>query len=136
MNISLVSIYVGGILFFLMGIFHTQFFKLFKWKKDFERITGTNQRVFYTIHIALLLLFFGFSYISIYYAKELSESIGIAFGINVVLSLFWIWRTIWQIIYFKPDKKSKLLFMHYVLITIFFLLFASYCIPVILNYFK
>ena len=81
--LSLVSIYCGGVLSLLMGIFHTQFFKLFKWKKELEKITGTNKNIIYTIHIALLLLFFGFAVLSLLYAKELSLCTGISFGLNL-----------------------------------------------------
>ena len=113
MSISLISIYIGGSFSLLMAVFHTQFFKMFKWKIDYKKVSETNKKIFYTIHIALFLFFFGFSYISFVYTFELSNSIGIAFGINFIYSLFWLWRTIWQIIYFKPDKNSKFLLMHF-----------------------
>jgi hypothetical protein len=131
--LSLISIYCGGVLSLLMGIFHTQFFKLFKWKKELEKISETNKNIIYTIHIALLLLFFGIAVISLLYAKELSLCIGISFCINLMYAVFWLWRTIWQISYFKPDKNSKLLPLHYILIVYFSLLFFTYVLPVILK---
>lgn len=134
MSISLVSIYIGGSLSLLMAIFHTQFFKIFRWKIDFRKISETNKKIFYTIHVALFLLFFGVSYISFVYAVPLSNSIGLAFGINLIFSLLWLWRAIWQIIYFKPDKKSKFLIMHFILIIIFFILFISYALPIVLKF--
>lgn len=133
MNISAVSIYLGGSLTLLMFLFHTRFYTLFRWNIDFKKITATNKKILYTVHAALYLLFFGFSFITFYYASELSASRGIALGINVILSLFWLWRTVWQIIYFKPDKKSKLLIMHYILIMVFFLLFISYAVPAVVR---
>lgn len=131
--LSLISIYCGGVLSLVMGIFHSQFYKLFKWKKELEKISETNMNIIYTIHLALLLIFFGFAVISILYAKELSICIGISFGINLMYAIFWLWRTIWQIIYFKPDKKSKLLYLHYILIIYFVFLFITYILPVILK---
>ncbi len=131
MNISTICIYVGGSLTFLMALFHTRFYKLFRWNIDFKKINATNKRVFYTIHVALYLLFFGFSFLTFFYASQLSTSKGISLGINVILSLFWLWRTGWQILYFKPDKKSKFLIMHYILIIVFFLLFLSYTVPIV-----
>ncbi|MCK4662216.1 MAG: hypothetical protein KAT68_05085 [Bacteroidales bacterium] len=123
--ISLISIYAGGILTLLMAIFHTRFYKLFKWKAEYSHVTEINKKIFYTIHLALLLVFFIFGFLSLIYAQELSKSTGISFGINLMISIFWFWRTIWQLLYFKGK------IMHYVLIIIFSLLCMSYLIPVI-----
>ena len=125
--ISLTSIYAGGILTLLMAIFHTQFFKIFKWKAEYRNVTELNKKIFYTIHLALLLMFFIIGILSLFYAQELSKCIGISFGLNLMISFFWFWRTIWQILYFK----GKL--MHYVLIIIFSLLCMTYLIPIILQ---
>ena len=125
--ISLISIYTGGILTILMAIFHINFPKIFKWEKDFGRITELNKKAFYTIHIALLLIFIIIGILSFFYAGELSECKGIALGLNILISLFWLWRTIWQIFYFKGKM------LHYLLIIWFFTLSVSYIIPVIYN---
>jgi len=129
MNISIISIYTGGVLTILMALFHTKFKKVFRWDIEFKRVSETNTKILYTIHIALLLLFFGLGIITIMYADEFSRSAGLAFGLNIIISLFWIWRAIWQAVYFKPDKKSKLRSMHYVLLAIFILLAVSYGLP-------
>jgi hypothetical protein len=131
--ISIISIYCGGVLSLLMGIFHTRFYKLFKWKTELEKVSEANKKIIYTIHLALLLFFFGFAAVSLFYAKELSLCVGISLGVNLMYALFWLWRTIWQVIYFKPDKNSRLLPLHYILIVIFALLFAAYILPVVLR---
>ena len=105
---SLISIYIGGVLSLLLALFHTQYYKKFDWKVEYEKISPLNQKIFYTIHLALLLLFFLFGCISIIYAKELSQSNGLAFGINLLYSIFWLWRSFWQIIYFKRKKGKKM----------------------------
>ena len=119
-----------------MALFHTQFYKLFNWKKDFEKISVINQKVFYTIHLALLILFFVFSFISLAYTNELSQCSGLACGITLGYSLFWLWRTIWQILYFRPPKNqkvSKMNFLHYLSILVFGILFVVYLIPFIMS---
>lgn len=137
-GISKVCIITGGILSLLMVVFHTRFYKLFQWKEEFEKITLRNQRIFYTIHIALLLLFLVFALLSFIYTEELSQASGLALGITAGYSLFWLWRTIWQIVYFRPSSSTtadprmrKFLFLHHLLIFIFLLLFIAYLIPVI-----
>lgn len=134
MFISKICIMIGGILSLFMALFHTQFYKLFNWKKDFEKISVINQKVFYTIHLALLLLFLLFSFISFAYTTELSQCSGLACGITLGYSLFWLWRTIWQMIYFRPPKSQKadrIILMHYLLIVVFGILFVVYLIPFI-----
>jgi len=129
--LPLVSIYFGGVLSLLIAVFHTQYYKMFKWGKNFEKITILNSRIIYTIHLALLLLFFMIGAISIIYAKELSQSVGLAFGFNLLYSIFWMWRLIWQFVYFKRGKGQKIPPIGIFLIIVFILLVISYLIPVI-----
>jgi hypothetical protein len=124
---SLVSIYAGGILTLLMALFHTRFYKIFNWEIEYSRISKTNKKIFYTIHLALLILFILIGVLSLIYAPELSRCRGIAFGINVMLAVFWFWRALWQVFYFK----GKIL--HYVLIAAFLILGITYLIPVVLK---
>ena len=132
--VPLVSIYFGGVLTLFIAIFHTRFYKMFNWKNDFEKITIINTRIIYTIHLALLLLFFMIAAISIIYAKELSQSVGLAFGFNLLYSIFWMWRLIWQFVYFKKEKGQKIPPIGIFLIIIFILLVVSYLIPVICRF--
>ena len=127
--IPLICIYTGGILHIVMTFFHTRFFKMFGWKEEFKKLSLVNARILYTIHIALLLLFAGIGFTSIVYAEQLSRSLGLAAGINWFLSVFWLWRLIWQLFYFKRQKGQKLPAISIILSIIFLLLFVSYLIP-------
>ena len=134
-NAALISIYCGGIMSLLMAIYHTRFYKLFKWEDEFRRIRELNSDIFYTIHIALLLLFFGFSFLSLVFARELASCTGIALGLNLLFSSFWIWRMVWQIIYFRPSGRIRFVIIHYTLTVYFALLAVAYLIPLILKFF-
>lgn len=131
MEAGLISIYGASILTLFLAIFHTRFYKSFQWKKEYEHITLLNRRVFYTIHVALFLLFFLFAFISFTYARELSKSEGLAFGINIAFSAFWLWRAVWQLYYFKPSKNKRPSPIWYVMVISFFALFVGYLIPVV-----
>jgi hypothetical protein len=124
---SLISIYTGGILTIFMAIFHTRFYRLFRWKEEYEKLSEVNRKIFYTIHIFLLLIFMVMGILTLIYAQELSQCLGISMGFNLSISLFWLTRTVWQIIYFKGKA------MHFILIIYFFLLFVSYLIPVLIK---
>jgi hypothetical protein len=133
MNISEFSILVGGILSFALVIFHTRFYVLFGWKDDFEKVQRKNKNILYTIHMALILLFVIFTIISFVYMKELAAASGLAFGICLLYSLFWLWRAIWQVAYFKFPADAKKSALHYILILVCLLLFISYLVPVIMK---
>jgi len=131
MEIGLISIYIGAILTLFLAIFHTRFYKLFQWKGEFQKISVLNRRVLYTVHVALFLLFFLFAFISFTYARELSKSEGLAFGVNIAYSAFWLWRAIWQIYYFPSSKGRRPSPIWYAMVISFFVLFVAYLIPVL-----
>jgi hypothetical protein len=65
--------------------------------------------------------------------RELAGVTGLSFGVVLLYSLFWLWRTIWQIFYFKYPEGVKKPALQYILILIFSLLFISYLVPVIMK---
>jgi hypothetical protein len=132
-SLSLISIYTAGILTLFMSIFHSRFFKLFRWEDDFKLISPVNRNIFYTIHIALLLLFYGIAALTLAYAEELSLCRNLSAGFNLMLAILWLWRALWQIFYFRPDKKSKMIAMHYILIVYFSAISFAYGLPLILK---
>jgi asparagine N-glycosylation enzyme membrane subunit Stt3 len=87
--------------------FHARFYVLFGWRREFEEISPLNARVFYTIHLALLLLFLGFAVLSLVFWRELARGEGLAAGVTVTYALFWFWRTMWQLVYFRPPRAAR-----------------------------
>lgn len=131
MTIPLVSIYAGGMLSILIALFHTRFYRMFRWREDFGRMALLNRRVIYTIHLALLLLFFILGTLSLVYAGELSRSTGLALGINLLYASFWTWRLVWQFVYFKKRKGQSVSATEAVLVVAFALLAMAYVTPVL-----
>lgn len=128
--IKQISIYCGGILTLLVALGHTRFYTLFDWKVAFDKMGVPNNKIFYTIHIALMLTLLISGLSSMMHAKELSKCIGISLSYCIMFSLFWLWRTIWQIAYFKGDIA------HIAMIITFCIIFISYTIPVGIKIFK
>jgi hypothetical protein len=136
MIIAKICIIIGALLSLFMAVFHSRFYRMFYWRREFKKVSLPNQRILYTIHIALLLFFVVFAVLSFVYVDELSQPKGLALGITGLYALFWLWRAIWQAAYFRPPKGSdikKMPFIHYFLIAIFALLFIAYGIPVALS---
>lgn len=127
--LPIICIYAGGVLTILMALFHTRLYRMFDWKEDLKKLSRANSRILYTIHLALLLLFFMIGTCSIIYAGELSRSIGLSAGLNTSLCIFWLWRFIWQLAYFKSEKGQRITAVSLFLSVIFALLWVSYFVP-------
>jgi hypothetical protein len=116
-------IYAGGALTLLLALFHALFPRVFKWHTELPKLGPVNRRIFFTIHLALLLLFIALGAVSIAYAPELAACRGVSFGLVLALALFWLWRAAWQIVYFRGG------WLHYAMIAWFLLLCACYAVP-------
>jgi len=89
-----------------------------------------NSHIFMTIHIGLILALFFIATISLIFAPELGRSAGLSMAFNTGLALLWLWRTVWQLWYFRGGPQNARI---YVLTAGFILLTASYAIPVLLK---
>ena len=133
MLLSEVAILCGGFLSLGMFIFHLRFPTLFLWRYDLRRVSEANRRILYTLHLALLLLFLLFGLVSFVYFKELARAEGLSLGICLALTLFWLWRMIWQVAYFLPRDKKQMI-IHIIVTVVFFLLLISYGLPLIIRF--
>jgi hypothetical protein len=132
--LPLISIYLGGVITLLLVAFHTRFYKTFNWADEFSKLTLSNRRIIYTIHVALLLLLFMLGAVSLIFADELSQCRGLAFGFNFLFSVFWFWRLVWQRTYFRRHKGQKLSPVGICLTAVFLLLAAAYIMPVVFRF--
>ena len=83
------AIVVGGILSLLMGVFHLRFYALFGWHREFEALSARSRRIVFTIHLGLLLLFFGLGALTLTFSDALAGASGLARGVDLVLAAFW-----------------------------------------------
>jgi asparagine N-glycosylation enzyme membrane subunit Stt3 len=128
------AIITGGVLSLSMAWFHRGFYVLFGWRREFAKISPLNARVLYTIHLALLLLFLAFGALSLVYWRELARAEGLAGGLTLAYSLFWLWRTVWQWAYFRPPpsaRRTGVPAVHYTLVAIFAALCLAYLVPLV-----
>lgn len=127
------SVIFGGVLTFLMFVFHTRLYTMYGWQQDLSNMTLASQRILYTIHLALLL-FLAFSLVSVIFYRELSQPEGLAVGLLIALSVFWIWRAVWQVFYLKvPPETASVPVMNYALTAVFAMLAMAYILPLVLQ---
>jgi hypothetical protein len=133
MDMEQIAIKTGGLLSILLGIGHCYFYRVFNWENEFQKISTVNAKALYTIHIFLIPLFFLFGYLSWVHTSELAGESTLGITLTVFYSLFWLIRASWQIIYFTPNKSdnsNRLMHLHYFLTAYFFVLCATYSIPI------
>ena len=87
MTVREAAVVCGGLLSLVMVYFHGRFYKLFGWRREFEKISPLNAKIFYTIHLALLLLFLCFALVSLLYWRELARGEGLAARFDFVLDM-------------------------------------------------
>jgi hypothetical protein len=137
MSLPEISIFIGAFLSMILFLFHIRLYKLCRWQEEFNKIDPFNGKIFYTINLAIALLFLLFAIISFIYAKDLAQCQGLAFGICFLYSLFWLWRFIWQLVYFKVPKNGATkagVAINYSLRITFLLLFVAYFVPVLMRF--
>ncbi len=124
----------AGIVSVLIGLGHTAFHRIFGWQRAFTNISVLNAKVFTTIHVATTLFLLLIGALTLRYSELLSQSTEPASVLCVSLSLFWIWRLLWQVAYFRPSRielGNYLLVLHYALILSFAFLSIAYGAPVV-----
>ena len=123
-------IFIGGLLWLAVFVFHVLFWKLFDWKNDLENLTNVNKAIMQVLNLSLMLCFLIFAYISFFHSEELlTTNLGKVFLTG--MSLFGIFRAIEQVIFFdlKHARSKVVLFVALVGTTL-------YLIPLISTFYE
>jgi len=129
-----IAIKIGGVLSAILGIGHCLFYRGFGWHEDFEKTRLLTAKVLYTIHVFLIPMFFFFAYASLFYTKELAGGTSLGIAMTAFYSVFWLFRVLWQIVYFRPSRTKefeKLRLLHYSFIIYFIFLWTAYTFPLL-----
>lgn len=126
-----IAIKVGGVLSAIVGIGHCFFYRGFGWDEDFEKARMLTAKVLYTIHLFLIPMFFFFSYASLVHTKELAGGTPLGIAMSTFYALFWFFRELWQLFYFRPSQIRGFEKLHYFLIICLFFLWAAYSYPLL-----
>ncbi len=133
---SLMAVYVAGVLTLIAAIYHTRLYKRLNWAEEFEKIEISNRKILYTIHMALTILFFLLGAFTLVYAKELSKGSSLALGFNVSLACFWIWRRVWGAIFSGDNKNQNETLFNRAKNWVPVLIAVSYLLPVVNSFLR
>jgi len=135
MSMNGIFIFIAGLLTLGLGVFHIPpVWRLFfpGWSKEISALSPLNRKLIDTILVALALMLFLFAFISIGYSEELARADGLAGGLAAALAAFWVWRALWQLVYFPPSKiehNAILLVLNYSVVVISFANALFYFLP-------
>ena len=115
----------GG--FFNIGLvlFHLSFWRLFNWNEDLKNLSFLNSAVMQVLNISITVVFVIFCYISLVHTEELLTT-PLGHSLLVLMALFWLARSIQQILFFKLQHPLSLVFL-----LVFMAGFVLYAIPAV-----
>jgi hypothetical protein len=118
-------VFVCGIYSIAFAIFHILFWKLFKWKKDLDRLNFNNKAIVQILNIRLIYIFIFTAVVCFVYPDELLKS-NLGHFFLGGMSLFWAGRTVEQLILFNNNS-----WVHYLLLFLFILGTLIFGLPLI-----
>jgi len=93
-------IIAGGFYNIGLIVFHLLFWRIFNWEHDLKQVSYLNRATMQVLNISLTLAFVIFSYISFAHTTELLTT-SLGHSLLVLMALFWLARSIQQIIFYK-----------------------------------
>lgn len=100
----------GGFYHIGLVVFHLMFWRIFNWDTELESLSFINKAIMQVINISLTIVFVIFAFISLAYTEELlTTSLGRA--LVILIALFWLARSIQQIVFFKLAHRASRAFL-------------------------
>lgn len=124
-NYAEIIIFVGGVFNLGFVVYHTMFWRLFRWKEDLASLRRINREVMQVLNLCLTFVFLVMAYVSFFHTSELIQT-SLGKTLLIAFSLFWFLRMIEQVVFFGIKNKMSVAF------TLVFLLGSViYLLPVL-----
>ena len=122
-------IFLCGLYALGFAIFHTQFWKLFKWKEELAKLSSINRAIMQILNLRMIYFFVFVAAACFIFPNELATtSFGHFFLIGI--SLFCLGRAIEQFVFVKTDHP-----MAHLLTYLFVIGTILYAIPVLMQHY-
>ena len=106
---------IGGLYNICLIIFHLLFWRIFNWKHDLRSLTFLNRATMQVLNISLTVIFVFFSYISFIHTTDLVKT-NLGNSVLVFMAVFWILRSIQQIVFYKLKHWVSYAFLLFFLV--------------------
>jgi hypothetical protein len=99
---------IGGVINFLLAIFHFSFWKIFNWPESLHLLSPTNQGIMQVLNIHIGYVALIFTYVSFFCHRELlSTKLGKSIISSIII--FYVLRGINQLIFWEISIPSSVL---------------------------
>jgi len=103
-------IIAGGFYNIGLIVFHLLFWRIFDWEHDLKLVSYLNRATMQVLNISLTFAFVIFSYISFTHTTELLTT-SLGHSLLVLMALFWLARSVQQIVFFKLHHWASWAFL-------------------------
>ena len=137
MDLTMYGLVFAGVTSIALGIFHIPrvWGAVFTtWHAEINNLSLLNRKLVNTVLVAFCLALVALGTLTLFLAGSDLQFDRFQIWFLVLCLLFWVWRLIWQILYFSYRKLKpgpRLLSLHIALIFIFAVNAIAYAVPVI-----
>lgn len=118
-------IQLAGLHSFAFALFHMSFWKLFRWDRELTKVGLITGAVTQILNLRLIYVFLGIGTLCFLFTRELHTT-PLGQALLVFMSLFWVGRTIEQLIFLRINRR-----MVHVLTVLFVIGAALFALPLI-----
>ena len=104
----------GGLYNIILVILHLLFWRIFNWQQDLRSVSSLNRSIMPVVNLSLTFVFIIFAYISLVHSAELLST-PLGNSLLILIALFWLARSLLQVIFFKLDHWLSFAFLCYFL---------------------
>jgi hypothetical protein len=136
MNMIMYGLVFAGVSSIALGIFHIPRIwgiVFTTWHAEINSLSNLNRKLVNTVFFAFCLALVALGTLTLFLVGNDSQLYRFQAWFLALCLLFWIWRLIWQILYFpyrKLKPGSRLLTLHIALIVTFAVNVVAYGVPV------
>ncbi|VAW66990.1 hypothetical protein MNBD_GAMMA09-1451 [hydrothermal vent metagenome] len=100
-------IIAGGIYHIILIIFHTLFWRIFRWPETISSLNYVNKSIIQVLNISITFIFFIFSYISFVHTQELLNT-SLGHSLLWLISALWLFRAGQQIYFYGLKHRASI----------------------------
>ncbi len=102
-----ILVLIGGGYMITLAVFHVLFWRIFKWPETLAPLNRVDRATTQVLNISITFIFAIFAYISLAHTDELLNTT-LGKSILILISIFWLFRTGQQIVFYDMRHKVSI----------------------------